>query len=696
MDVWTGDRRVRVISPLDDALWFERLDGSDGLSRNGEYRVVLLCRRGDLLAAELLGKPVSVEVELPSGGMRQFNGLAAGFSVLGSRARLHRYLVVLRPWTWMLTRRSDSRIFQDQTTRQILQAVFAGHSYADFRFELTGEYAPRPYCVQYRETDYHFMARLMEQEGMHHFFEHLDGRHTLVVSDSSRSHAPVPGYERVDFLEPESGAGLQHEGLQVWTGSAEIQPMRQVLRDYDFEKPRADLLAKGEPARPVGHDHARELESYYHPGGYLERAHGEQLARIRAEAFRQQHEVFQGEGNAAGLAPGKLFRLGSHPRPDQNRDYLVTVAEYCLRESSRESGELLEEATGKAAEPWFSVRLNAIPAEQEYRPPQLTSRPVVQGPQTAVVTGPQGDEIHTDRYGRVKVRFHWDRLGLGDQDSSCWIRVAHPWAGQNWGMVAIPRIGQEVVVEFLEGDPDRPIITGSVYNADQMPPYELPQQMTQSGIKSRSTPGSDGSHYNEIRFEDKRGAEELRLHAERDQLLHTRHDRIESVDHESHLIIGRDLLERIDGEHHLKICGDQNVELGGSHSFNVGQDWQGRVGLRMAAEAGQEIHLKAGMKLVLEAGVQLTLKVGGSFIQIGPDGVTLAGASVSVNGGGVPGSGSGANPEPPRPPRAAVSSEGAGKKLAATPPDAGSVSRQAQALRRARDGASAFVEQCPE
>ncbi len=696
MDAWSGDRRVRVVSPLADALWFERLDGSDGLSCNGEYRVVLLCRRGDLSAVELLGQPVSVEVELPPGGMRQFNGLAAGFSMLGSRGRLHRYQVVLRPWTWMLTRRSDSRIFQDLTTQQILQAVFAGHSHADFRFELAGDYAPRPYCVQYRETDYQFMARLMEQEGMHGFFDHRDGRHTLVLADSGRPHVPVPGYEWVDFLEPESGAGLQREGLHVWTCSAEIQSTRQVLRDYDFEKPRADLQAKGEPARPVGHDHARDLESYDHPGGYRERAQGERLARIRAEAFRQQHEVFQGEGNAAGLVPGALFRLGSHPRPDQNRDYLVTAAEYCLRESGREAGELLDEEAGAAAEPWFSVRLAAIPAEQEYRPAPMTPRPVVQGPQTAVVTGPQGDEIHTDRYGRVKVRFHWDRLGRGDQDSSCWIRVAHPWAGQNWGMVAIPRIGQEVVVEFLEGDPDRPLITGSVYNADQLPPYELPQHMTQSGIKSRSTPGSNGSHYNEIRFEDKRGAEELRLHAERDHVLHTRHDRIESVGHESHLTVGRDLLERIDGEHHLKVGGDQNVELGGSHSFSVAQDWQGQVGLRMAVEAGQEIHLKAGLKLVLEAGAQLTLKVGGSFIQIGPDGVTLAGASVSINGGGAPGSGSGASPEPPRPPRAAVSSDGGGKRPSAPPPDPGSLSRQAQALRRARDGASAFVEQCPD
>ncbi len=689
MEAWSLDRRVRVDSALGDALWLERLDGHDGLSRHGEYRLVLLSRRGDIAAAELLGKPISLVVDLPA-GRREFNGLAAGFSLLQPRGRLHRYRVVLRPWTWMLTRRSDSRIFQGQTTQQILQAVFAGHSCADFRFDLAGSYSARPYCVQYRESDFHFMSRLLEEDGIHFFFEHVAGRHTLVLADSAKAHAPVTGYESVSFIESGPQQAALREGLRGWTCLAEIQPARQVLRDYDFEKPRADLQAGAEPLRPAGHDHAGELECYDHPGGYRERADGERLARIRAEAARVQHESFQGEGNAGGLAPGALFRLQAHPRSDQNRDYLVTAAEYCLQESGREAGD-----AGDAAGQWLALKIEAIAAEQPYRPPRITAKPVVQGPQTAVVTGPAGDEIHTDRYGRVKVQFHWDRQGQRDQHSSCWIRVAHPWAGQNWGMVAVPRVGQEVVVEFLDGDPDRPIITGSVYNADQMPPYELPRHMTQSGIRSRSTPDANGSNCNEIRFEDRRGAEELRLQAERDQLLHTGHDRIEWVGHESHLIVAKDMLTRCDADQHLTVAGDQNVELGGSHSFRVGQDWQGQVGLRMAAEAGEEIHLKAGSRLVLEAGARITLKVGGSFVEIGPGGVTIMGPSISLNqGGGPPGSGSGASPDRPRSPRAAAD-DGAAPRPAAQPVAAGR-SRQASALRQARDSASAFVEKCPD
>ena len=690
MDAWSLDRRVRVDSALGDALCFERLEGSDGLSRNGEYRLVLLSRRGDISASELLGKPVSVVADLPRGGVREFNGLAMGFAMLEPRGRQHRYQLLLRPWTWLLTRRSDSRIFQGQTTQQILQAVFARHSCADFRFELGSSYPARPYCVQYRETDFHFISRLLEEDGIHFFFEHAAGRHTLVLTDGDRAHARVSGYERVAFIESGSQQGSRIEGLQGWTCVAEIQPGRQVLRDYDFEKPRADLQAGASPVRPAGHELESGLECYDHPGGYRERAEAERITRIRAEAARVQYESFQGQGNAAGLAPGRLFRLEAHPRADQNRDYLVTAAEYCLQECGREAGEAVAQ--------WLTLKVEAIVAEQEYRPPRLTSKPVVQGPQTAVVTGPAGDEIHTDRYGRVKVRFHWDRLEPGAQGSSCWIRVAHPWAGQNWGMVAIPRVGQEVVVEFLEGDPDRPIITGSVYNADQMPPYELPRNMTQSGIRSRSSPGANGTHYNEIRFEDRCGEEELRLHAERDQVLHTRRDRVEWVGHESHLIVRQDMLAQFEADHHLSVGGDQNVELGGSHSFSVGQDWQGQVGLRMAAEAGQEIHFKAGTRLVLEAGAQLTLKVGGSFVEIGPEGVTIAGPSVRLDegGGSQAGSGAGSSPEKPRAPRAVGAMDGAVAIPAATPARPGAMSRQARALRQARDSASAFVEKCPE
>lgn len=640
------ERQVRLVTELGSKLLFSRLEGSDGLSLNGEYRVSVLSRRGDIKADELLGKPVSVVLQTPRGGEREFNGLATALYRTGIVGRLHQYLIVVRPWTWMLTRTSDCRIFQGKTTEEILKEVFSDHPYADFRFELNGGYQPWDYCVQYRETDFNFVSRLLEQQGIHFFFEHKRGKHQLVISDGGHSHLAADDYAEVAYLEPEALESRHDEGLREWTQGCEIQSTRYALRDYDFRKPRADLGAVAAASNQPGHDHAASLEIYDYPGGYAERAQGETLAHARVEALRHQYEVFHGEGNAAGLAPGGLFKLKAHPLPDQNQEYLITGADYLLQESDYESSE-----SGTEHGELFCLRLRAISVAQEYRPPCLTPKPVVRGPQTAVVVGPSGQEIHTDQYGRIKVQFHWDRGGKGDENSSCWIRVSTPWAGQNWGMISIPRIGQEVVVEFLEGDPDRPLVTGSVYNQNQMPPYALPDHQTRSGIKSRASQGGSASNFNELRFDDKKGDEEVYLHAERDLQLHVKNDRVETVLNEQHLSVKKDMLEQFGADHHLKVGGDQNVEIGGSQSIKTGQDWQAKFGTNMAADAGQAIHLKAGMTVVIEAGAQLSLKVGGSFVDIGPAGVTISGPMVKINSGGSAGSGSGASPTSPKPPK---------------------------------------------
>jgi len=681
-------RSVRLVTGLGAALRFASLEGSEELSHLGEFRVTAVSRRGDIDPAELLGRSVSVVLGLPQGGEREFNGLAAAVVLLGGAGRLHRYLIVVRPWTWLLGRTSDCRIFQEQSTEDIVRAVFASHPYADFRFELRDRYPQRTYCVQYRETDFNFVARLLEQEGMHFFFRHADGRHTLVISDGPHSHRGISGYESVDFIASEAGPGGQREGLRVWTQDSEIQPAHFASRDYDFEKPHADLQARAAPARPARHEHADRLEIYDYPGDYTERSDGERLARMRAEAWRQQQEQFRGEGDAAGLGPGARFGLVAHPRADQNQDYLVLAADYSILDGDHESGV--------AAGALLGVRLRAIPAAQEFRPARRTPKPVIQGPQTAIVVGRRGDEIHTDRQGRIKVRFHWDRHGRGDEHSSCWIRVAQPWAGQHWGMIALPRVGQEVVVEFLEGDPDRPLVTGSVYNAAQPPPYALPGQAARSGIRSHSTPGADGSHFNELRFDDRSGAEELHLRAERDHTLKIQRDRVEWIGHESHRTVEKDMFERCEGEHHLRVAGDQNVALGGSQSLSIGQDCQIRVGQRIAAEAGEEIHLAAGTRLVLEAGARISLKVGASFIDISAAGVFIDGPQVRVRQGGSPASGAGADPQPPAQPRGLPESEVAIAPAAPEPgPEAPVASPQAQALRQARAAALPFVAKCP-
>ena len=639
-------RLVSVVSGLKDALEFSRLDGSDGLSRNGEYRVTVRSRRGDIQADELLGHPVSVVLTTPHAGTREFNGLAVGFYQTGQQGRYHHYLIVVRPWTWLLTRTSDCKIFQDKTLRQIIEAVLADHPYADFEFQLTASYQPWTYCVQYRESDYNFITRLMEQEGMHFFFRHKNGKHTLVIADGAHAHAAAADYASIAYHEPEAARARQDEGMRQWTHGSEIQPTRFTQRDFNFEKPRADLQADARPARPLKHEYQAKLDVFDYPGEYTERAEGQRLAAIRVEEMRHQFDLFEGESNAAGLATGGLFRLSGHPRADQNQEYLIVGASYRVEESPAES-ELAQTEL-------FSVRLTAIPSAQNYQAPRHTPKPIVQGPQTAIVVGKAGEEIHTDKYGRVKVQFHWDRYGTNDQNSSCWVRVSHPWAGKGWGMIAIPRIGQEVIVEFLEGDPDRPIITGRVYNADQMPPYALPGNMTQTGIKTRSTLGGGVANFNEIRFEDKKGAEQLYIHAEKnqdievendethsvgndrkktvdhDETTHVKHDRTETVDNNETITIGNDRTETVNGNEKINIAKNRTESVTGNENVSItGNRDESVQGNETVSVTGKLDHSIMGAASYTSP-TSITLNVGGSTVEIKPTSITLSFGASSI------------------------------------------------------------------
>lgn len=624
------DRLVKITTPLGPLLEFSRLEGSDGLSRNGEYRITVLSRRGDIQADELLGHPISVAVTTPYGSVREFNGLAAGFYQVGQNGRYHQYLIVVRPWTWLLTRTSDCKIFQDKTIRQIIEKVFADHPYADFEFHLTSSYTTWAYCVQYRESDFNFLTRLMEQEGMHFFFRHQNGKHTLVIADSLRAHVAADHYGEVRFREPETTHARADEGIREWSHGAEIQPTRFIQRDFNFEKPRADMQADAGPARPLKHQHQAAFDIFDYPGEYEERGEGQRIAAVRIEEMRHQFDHFNGEGNAAGLATGGLFKLLEHPRDDQNQEYLIVEADYRVEESPLESELATTELIG--------LRFRAIPSAQIFHPPRLTPKPIVQGPQTAIVVGPAGDEIYTDKYGRVKVQFHWDRYGKKDQNSSCWIRVSHPWAGQNWGMIAIPRIGQEVIVEFLEGDPDRPIITGRVYNADQMPPYALPANMTQTGIKTRSTKGGGVANFNEIRFEDKKGAEQLYIHAEKnqdivvenDETTNVGHDRTETVGHDETITIHNDRTETVDGNETVSIKKNRTHSVDGNETVSVtGNRSESVQGNESVDVTGKLDHSITGAASYTSP-TSITLTVGGSTVEIKPTGITLSFGASSV------------------------------------------------------------------
>ena len=471
-------RVMEIVTPLgDDVLLFHGMSAREEMSRLFEYQLDLLSVKDDVKLDDILGKNVTVKFALPDDQTRYFNGYVTRFAQGGMHGRYHRYIATVRPWLWFLTRTADCRIFQEMKVPDIIKAVFADHPSADFKLELTGTYRKWIYCVQYRETDFNFVSRLMEQEGIGYYFRHTDGHDTLVLTDSTSKHSPVSGYEKLSFVAPTEQVKPDLEHVHAWDFGREIQPGVYVHDDYDFERPSVEL--KTNKSLPRGY-RPSDSEVYDYPGEYVERGDGEQYASIRIDELGAQFELAHGATNARGLTVGALLTLKHHPRGDQNREYLIVGANYDLSFADYE-------ALPRGAETGYRCAFVAMPTSQQFRPKRLTPKPFVQGPQTAVVVGPGGEEIYTDKYGRVKVQFHWDRRGKKDENSSCWIRVSHPWAGKNWGAIATPRLGQEVIVDFLEGDPDQPIITGRVYNAEQMPPYDLPANKTQTGIKSRSS-----------------------------------------------------------------------------------------------------------------------------------------------------------------------------------------------------------------
>jgi type VI secretion system secreted protein VgrG len=465
-------RAMELRTPLgDDRLLFRTMQAAELLGRPFEYEIDALALRDDVDPDRLLGELVTVALELPDGGSRFFNGHVARFGPSGMVGRYFRYRLTVRPWLWLLTRTADCRIFQGRTVPEIVREVFAKYPAATFEFRLTERYPQWEYCVQYRESDFNFVSRLLEQEGIHYFFEHAADRHTLVLCDSGSKHTECTGYERLRYVPAGRAARHDEEHVSEWLFSREIQPGIFTLADFDFTRPGVDLKVQHRLER--GHKLAR-AEVFDYPGEYRLRDEGEHYVRSRLEELQCRHHLCRGATNARGPGVGQLFELAGHGRADQNGQYLILAADYRLEYGEYEAME------GAGAE--FSCSFEAMPSRETYRPARTTPKPIVQGPQTAIVVGPAGDEIHTDEHGRVKVQFHWDRYGARNQDSSCWVRVSHPCAGKGWGAIAIPRIGQEVIVDFLEGDPDQPIITGRVYNGDQRPPYVLPLNKTQTGI----------------------------------------------------------------------------------------------------------------------------------------------------------------------------------------------------------------------
>jgi len=657
-------RPIAVTTPLgEDVLLLKGFQGFEAISQLFHFRLDLLAENTSKVDFDkLMGQKVTVEMALPEDKKRYFSGICVRLSQ-GDRDQVFtHYRMDIAPQFWSLTRVAQSRIFQHMTVPDILKKVLAG---LDVSFQIVGSFEPRDYCAQYRETDFNFASRLMEEEGIYYFFKHTAQGHQMVLANSPQGHPDLPEWSKLTYMGA-AGGTQPEDRIYDWEKAQEWRSGKLTLWDHCFELPGKNLeavqtIVESVQAGKVTHKLKvggnERLEIYDYPGEYAQRFDGvdksggarpSELQKIfqdneRTAGIRMQQEalpslLIRGRSNCKHLVSGHKFTLERHF--DADGAYVLTGIEHTANlAGDYRSGENLEFS--------YENTFTCIPAALPFRPPRITPKPTVQGCQTATVVGPAGEEIFTDKYGRVKVQFHWDREGQYNPDSSCWIRVGTAVAGRLWGMIHIPRIGQEVIVDFLEGDPDRPIIVGSVYNADQMPPYPLPDHKTKSTFKSYSSLGGGG--FNEIRFEDKKGHEQVFIHGQKDLDVRIRNDRREWIGRDRHLIVKRDKRETIEQDdkstvkrdrivsierdHHFKVEGKQAIKIGGSRSLMVQGDVIEEFKSNHWQQVADQCYIK-GKDIIVEGATNLCLQVGGNFITINSSGIYLQGTMVYINTGG--------------------------------------------------------------
>jgi type VI secretion system secreted protein VgrG len=624
MPTYTQDGRpLRLETPLGkDVLLITGFRGTEAISRPYNFQLDMISEKQDIAATDLVLKPVALTVELRDGSERLIHGRISRFVQLGVRDDLAFYRAEMVPWLWFLSLSRDCRIFQEMTAVEIIEKIFKDEGFTDYAVRCTGSFPKREYCVQYRESDLNFVSRLMQEEGIFYYFEHEKSKHTLVLANSNNTPKPYPGNASAKM-----GSSARREEDVVsdvaWENAAFVGKV--TLNDYDPLQPSLTLKSE------LSGDGTGEIYDYQ-PVVYTKKGDGDRYARILLEAEEASREVLRGRGTCRYFQSGSKFTLEEHFRADVNKEYLLL--------------EVSHEVTTGDYRSWdevnfdYSVRFQAIPAATAYRPPLTAPRPIMRGAQTALVVGKSGEEIWTDKHGRVKVQFYWDRQGKKDENSSCWIRVSSAWAGKAWGAVHLPRMGQEVIVDFLEGDPDRPIITGRVYNAEQTPPYDLPANQTQSGIKSRSSKKGGTSNFNEIRMEDKKDSELLFIQAEKDKEVNVKNDRTETVGNDEKITIkgnrteevGKDEKITIKGGRTEKVTKDEGIQVDGKRTRKVGTSEKIKIGTERQVKVGTSDKLKAGTSITIEAGTEITLKVGGNSIKIDLTGITIKGTMVKIEG----------------------------------------------------------------
>jgi type VI secretion system secreted protein VgrG len=673
---YQDNRSVKVTTPFGpNALVFARMTSLEPVSQPFHCEISLLSESGDLDPDRILGKPLVVSLATTGPKpARYFHGLVTEFEQVGYSERMHEYRAVTRPWFWFLTRTADCRIFQSKSVPDIFKEVCQKAGFSDLELHV-GSHPRREYCVQYRETDFNFLSRLLEHEGIFYYFEHSENKHVMVLTDDVGDCKPVAGYDSVPFYPATtSDAMRERDHLASWSFQKSFQPGSFAARDYDFERPSP--IPAGTASISRAHD-ASAYEIYDFPaeadevgssGSQITSKGVDRIAKLRVQELQVPQMVARGSGDAAGLAAGHLFKLTGHPRASLDIQYLVTSTSIDLSAPAYHAG-------AGAGEMQFAIAVEAVDAREPYRPARITPKPMIHGTQTALVVGPKGEEIYTDEYGRVKVQFPWDRYGKLDEKSSCFVRVGQLWAGKSWGGIHIPRIGQEVIVSFLEGDPDRPIIIGSVYNGANKPPYTLPDNKTQSGIRSRSSLEGTGDNFNELRFEDKKGAELLLLHAEKDHTVEVENDESHSVGHDRNktvknnettsigkdrtesvggnegltvdkdrtksvkgsetIDIGKDYSKSISGARTLTVTKDESISVSGGRTDQVDKDEQVSIGQSRSHKVGNNDTLSVGKKLAIDAGDSVEIVTGSASIVMKQDGsITVKGNNITFSGDG--------------------------------------------------------------
>jgi type VI secretion system secreted protein VgrG len=586
------NRLMTLDTPLGkDVLVPTLFNGIEAFSTLFEFKISAVSTNENITADQILGKNVTLSVTRPESESREFNGIVASFSasyavVRGTRA----YELILRPEAWLLTRTSDCRIFQNKTILQITDTIFSENGITNYKKKISGSHPSREYCVQHRETDFDFLFRIWAEEGVYFYFDHKKNQHSLILSDSCNGYCECLDKDVVHAPTVQSGV----IAIKKWANDYNYVSGKYTLDDYNFEQPSTDLTSTTNTT--LSNSNFKKWELYDYPGDYTQKSDGQNLSRDRMENIESGYSIARGEATYRGFMPGAKIKMTKHEvKSEENKSYVISYVEHSIIDESRIGNY-------SAIPSSYSNIFKALPDTTVFRPPPVTRRPLIPGPQTAKVVGPSGEEIYCDKYGRIKVQFHWDREGKNNENSSCWIRVGQIFAGSSWGTIFTPRIGMEVIVAFLNGDPDQPLIVGCVYNQDNMPPYALPDQKTQSGIKTRSTTKGSASTYNEMRIEDKKDSELFYFRAQKDFQREITQD---------------DTLTVSKGNKSSTISqGNVSMEINsGNYDLTLGS-------------GNATVKCNSG-SILLQAQTNITLKVGSNEIVISQEGISITGTNVT-------------------------------------------------------------------